>query len=211
MELAKRDLSLVPEQYISYEALYCALHSEYQNYHIYRDPEFKRYLPFLDNLLADRLAMKAPYMFSDLPQQFQTPERLIIAIESKECTNVYHWPKTSDGNCLRRKYARPLSERIQPVLSSPTMCGQRSLSTTVWNMERHSIGSGRCHSDFRLPPIHRRHLTIARPMFIPLPSASLLRRWQSTAIGIHPIKMLFQNYTWRSSKTDRASRRILWR
>ena len=37
MELAKRDLSLVPEQYISYEALYCALHSEYQNYHIYRD------------------------------------------------------------------------------------------------------------------------------------------------------------------------------
>ena len=34
MELAKRDLSLVPEQYISYEALYCALHSEYQNYHI---------------------------------------------------------------------------------------------------------------------------------------------------------------------------------
>lgn len=105
MELAKRDLSLVPEQYISYEALYCALHSEYQNYHIYRDPEFKRYLPFLDNLLADRLAMKAPYMFSDLPQQFQTPERLIIAIESKECTNVYH-----------------LAEDIRRQLLTPEVC-----------------------------------------------------------------------------------------
>lgn len=46
MELAKRDLSLVPEQYISYEALYYALLSEYQYPYVYRSLEFKRYLPF---------------------------------------------------------------------------------------------------------------------------------------------------------------------
>lgn len=105
MELAKRDLSLVPEQYISYEALYYALLSEYQYPYVYRSLEFKRYLPFLDDLLADRLATKAPYMFSDLPQQFQTPERLIIAIESEECTNVFH-----------------LAEDIKQQLLTPEVC-----------------------------------------------------------------------------------------
>ena len=106
MELAKRDLSLVPEQYISHEALYCALLlSEYQNPYVYQSAAFERYLPFLDDRLADCLVKKAPYMFLDLPRQFKTPERLIIAIENRgRSDNTY------------------FNERVEQQLLTPEVC-----------------------------------------------------------------------------------------
>lgn len=99
MELAKRDLSLVPEQYISYETLYCALLSEYQSPHN-RAPKFKRYFPFLDDFLADRLVMKEPYIFLDLPQRFQTSERLIIAIECMERIDIMYFAEEVEQRLL---------------------------------------------------------------------------------------------------------------
>ncbi|MTU95164.1 hypothetical protein GMD70_19030, partial [Parabacteroides merdae] len=89
-KMAEHDLSLVPAECYSYEILHAAVCSA-DSKNFITDPKFyKPLLVYLDDMLADRLVEKHPYMFRDLPQPFRTSKRLLIAIEnSNRETNCY--------------------------------------------------------------------------------------------------------------------------
>lgn len=88
-KMAEHDLSLVPAGFYSYEVLCAAVCSTDNN--LITDPQFYKPLSvYMDDMLADRLVKKRPYMFRMLPKPFKTPERLLIAIEnSKQETDCY--------------------------------------------------------------------------------------------------------------------------
>lgn len=79
--LAKRDLSMVPHQYISYEVLYAAVFSEHNN-KVHNDYVLGHYLHLLDDRLADQLVRKYAYVFKTLPDKFRTAKRLVLALDS---------------------------------------------------------------------------------------------------------------------------------
>ena len=89
-KMAEHDLSLVPAECYSYEILHAAVCSA-DSKNFITDPKFyKPLLVYLDDMLADRLVEKHPYMFRDLPKLFRTSKRLLIAIEnSNRETNCY--------------------------------------------------------------------------------------------------------------------------
>lgn len=89
-KMAEHDLSLVPAGLYSYEILRAAVCSE-DNKNFITNPQFFNPLSvYLDDMLADRLMQKHPYMFRNLPEAFKTPERLIIAIDnSRRETTCY--------------------------------------------------------------------------------------------------------------------------
>lgn len=89
-KMAEHDLSLVPADLYSYEIFRAAVCSA-DNKNFLSDPQFFKPLSvYLDEMLADRLMQKHPYMFRDLPKRFKTPKRLIIAIDnSKRETTCY--------------------------------------------------------------------------------------------------------------------------
>lgn len=89
-KMAEHDLSLVPAEFYSYEILYAAVCSA-DSKNFITDPKFYKPLSvYLDDMLADRLIEKCPYMFRDLPKPFRTSKRLLIAIKnSKRETNCY--------------------------------------------------------------------------------------------------------------------------
>lgn len=79
--LAKRDLSMVPHKYISYEVLYAAVFSEHNN-KVHNEYVLGHYLHLLDDRLADQLVRKYAYVFKTLPDKFRTAKRLVLAIDS---------------------------------------------------------------------------------------------------------------------------------
>ena len=79
--LAKRDLSMVPHKYISYEVLYAAVFSEHNN-KVHNDYVLGHYLHLLDDRLADQLVRKYAYVFKTLPDKFRTSKRLVLALDS---------------------------------------------------------------------------------------------------------------------------------
>ena len=89
-KMAEHDLSLVPARLYSYEIFRAAVCSA-DNKNFLSDPQFFKPLSvYLDEMLADRLMQKHPYMFRDLPKAFKTPKRLITAIDnSKRETTCY--------------------------------------------------------------------------------------------------------------------------
>nr|DAE30227.1 MAG TPA: hypothetical protein [virus sp. ct5rm7] len=90
IKMAEHDLSLVPARFYSHEILRAAVCST-DSTNLITDPQFFKPLSvYLDDMLADRLMQKHPYMFHKLPKTFKTPERLVIAIDnSKRETNYY--------------------------------------------------------------------------------------------------------------------------
>lgn len=89
-KMAEHDLSLVPAELYSYKILHAAVCSV-DSKNFITDPKFyKPLFVYLDDMLADRLIEKHPYMFRNLPKPFKTSTRLLIAIEnSKRETNCY--------------------------------------------------------------------------------------------------------------------------
>lgn len=90
LKMAEHDLSLVPAEFYSYKILHAAVRSADRGNFI-TDPRFFKPLSvYMDDMLADRLIEKHPYMFGDLPKPFRTSKRLLVAIEnSKKETNCY--------------------------------------------------------------------------------------------------------------------------
>ena len=80
--VATRDLSLVPKVFITYEILYSALFSEYDNNQVCSEYMFRDYIHLLDDRLADQLIRKHAYLYRRLPDEFRTSKRLILALES---------------------------------------------------------------------------------------------------------------------------------
>ena len=79
--LAKRDLSMVPHKYISYEVLYAAVFSEHNN-KVHNEYVLGHYLHLLDDRLADQLVRRYGYVFKTLPDKFRTAKRLVLALDS---------------------------------------------------------------------------------------------------------------------------------
>lgn len=79
--LAKRDLSMVPHKYISYEVLYAAVFSEHNN-KVHNEYVMGHYLHLLNDRLADQLVRRYAYVFKTLPDKFRTAKRLVLAIDS---------------------------------------------------------------------------------------------------------------------------------
>ena len=79
--LAKRDLSMVPHKYISYEVLYAAVFSEHNN-KVHNEYVLGHYLHLLDDRLADQLVRRYAYVFKTLPDKFRTAKRLVLALDS---------------------------------------------------------------------------------------------------------------------------------
>lgn len=79
--LAKRDLSMVPHKYISYEVLYAAVFSEHNN-KVHNEYVLGHYLHLLDDRLADQLVRGYAYVFKTLPDKFRTAKRLVLALDS---------------------------------------------------------------------------------------------------------------------------------
>ena len=79
--LAKRDLSMVPHKYISYEVLYAAVFSEHNN-KVHNEYVLGHYLHLLDDRLADQLVRRYAYVFKTLPDKFRTAKRLVLALGS---------------------------------------------------------------------------------------------------------------------------------
>lgn len=79
--LAKRDLSMVPHKYISYEVLYAAVFSEHNN-KVHNEYVLGHYLHLLDDRLADQLVRRHAYVFKTLPDKFRTAKRLVLALDS---------------------------------------------------------------------------------------------------------------------------------
>ena len=79
--LAKRDLSMVPHKYISYEVLYAAVFSEHNN-KVHNEYVLGHYLHLLDDRLADQLVRRYAYAFKALPDKFRTAKRLVLALDS---------------------------------------------------------------------------------------------------------------------------------
>ena len=79
--LAKRDLSMVPHKYISYEVLYAAVFSEHNN-KVHNEYVLGHYLHLLDDRLVDQLVRRYAYVFKTLPDKFRTAKRLVLALDS---------------------------------------------------------------------------------------------------------------------------------
>lgn len=79
--LAKRDLSMVPHKFISYEIFYAAVFSEHNN-KVHGNYVLCHYMHLLDDRLADQLVRRYAYLFKTLPEKFRTPKRLVLALDS---------------------------------------------------------------------------------------------------------------------------------
>lgn len=97
--LAKRDLSMVPHKYISYEVLYAAIFSEHNN-KVHNEYILGHYLHLLDDRLADQLVRRYAYVFKTLPDKFRTAKRLVLALDSSS-RDSYTLINTEDSNDSR--------------------------------------------------------------------------------------------------------------
>lgn len=97
--LAKRDLSMVPHKYISYEVLYAAVFSEHNN-KVHNEYVLGHYLHLLDDRLADQLVRRYAYVFRTLPDKFRTAKRLVLALDSSS-RDSYTLINTEDGKDSR--------------------------------------------------------------------------------------------------------------
>ena len=97
--LAKRDLSMVPHKYISYEVLYAAVFSEHNN-KVHNEYVLGHYLHLLDDRLADQLVRRYAYVFKTLPDKFRTAKRLVLALDSSS-RDSYTLINTEDSKDCR--------------------------------------------------------------------------------------------------------------
>lgn len=97
--LAKRDLSMVPHKYISYEVLYAAVFSEHNN-KVHNEYVLGHYLHLLDDRLADQLVRRYAYVFKTLPDKFRTAKRLVLALDSSS-RDSYTLINTEDSKDIR--------------------------------------------------------------------------------------------------------------
>ena len=99
--LAKRDLSMVPHKYISYEVLYAAVFSEHNN-KVHNEYVLGHYLHLLDDRLADQLVRRYAYVFKTLPGKFRTAKRLVLALDnsSRDSYTLINTEDSKDSRLL---------------------------------------------------------------------------------------------------------------
>lgn len=116
--LAKRDLSMVPHKYISYEVLYAAVFSEHNN-KVHNEYVLGHYLHLLDDRLADQLVRRYAYVFKTLPDKFRTAKRLVLAIDSSS-RDSYTLINTEDSKDSRLLTVEVCKAFVRRGVSCPT-------------------------------------------------------------------------------------------
>ena len=116
--LAKRDLSMVPHKYISYEVLYAAVFSEHNN-KVHNEYVLGHYLHLLDDRLADQLVRRYAYVFKALPDKFRTAKRLVLALDSSS-RDSYTLINTEDSKDSRLLTAEVCKAFVRRGGSCPT-------------------------------------------------------------------------------------------
>ena len=110
-KMAEHDLSLVPARLYSYENFRAAVCSA-DNKNFLSDPQFFKPLSvYLDEMLADRLMQKHPYMFRNLPKAFKTPKRLIIAIDNSKRETTCYIDEETDRHLLTKEVCKAYVRR----------------------------------------------------------------------------------------------------
>ena len=110
-KMAEHDLSLVPARLYSYEHFRAAVCSA-DNKNFLSDPQFFKPLSvYLDEMLADRLMQKHPYMFRNLPKAFKTPKRLIIAIDNSKRETTCYIDEETDRHLLTKEVCKAYVRR----------------------------------------------------------------------------------------------------
>lgn len=198
-KMAEHDLSLVPARFYSYEILHAAVCST-EGKNFITDPQFFKPLSvYLDDMLADRLMEKHPYMFGELPKRFKTPERLVIAIDnSKRETNCYIDEET-EQSLLSVEVCKAFIRRNGTVPNFLKMYGRGNLSTTAWSTGRVSAGSARCPKSSRAPRTRRRRMITVITISVTLPNGSSLRKWRRSATRSAVMHMPSPDISSRSS------------
>ena len=116
--LAKRDLSMVPHKYISYEVLYAAVFSEHNN-KVHNEYVLGHYLHLLDDRLADQLVRRYAYVFKTLPDKFRTAKRLVLALDSSS-RDSYTLINTEDSKDSRLLTVEVCKAFVRRGCSCPT-------------------------------------------------------------------------------------------
>lgn len=110
-KMAEHDLSLVPAGFYSYEILRAAVCSADEKNLITDSKFYKPLSVYLDDMLADRLIQKHPYMFQDLPKPFKTPKRLLIAIDSSKRESNCYFNEETEGYLLTTEVCKAYVRR----------------------------------------------------------------------------------------------------
>lgn len=84
LQMATREFSLIPEKHYCYEIFMAAMAENSQTHisTLLSDPIKSYMLACMDDTMADRVVTVSAGNFKDLPQNFQTSKRLILAIDS---------------------------------------------------------------------------------------------------------------------------------
>ena len=182
--VAKRDLSMVPKKYISYETLYAALFSEYSNNHVCSEYMFRDYIHLLDDRLADQLIRKHAYLYRRLPDEFRTSKRLILALESgkNDGNDFIDIEKSKDRRLLTTEVCRAYERRGGSCPKFPDRVWTKRFVSTARQTANLIVGSSRCHGSSRHQRIRRRHSSITPTTHATLPSDLLHPRWQRESI-----------------------------
>ena len=178
------------------------------------DPQFFKPLSvYLDDMLADRLMEKHPYMFGELPKRFKTPERLVIAIDnSKRETNCY----------IRRGKLNKslLTYGSMQGVSSEETANCPEFPENVWTREfvDYCMEHGTCFRWFRQMP--KKFQTSANTQaaydyghyhICDFAKRFITRKWRRSATGSTVMHMPSRTFPHGVLPTDRTAREVLRR
>ena len=207
LKMAEHDLSLVPAEFYSYKILHAAVRSADRGNFI-TDPRFFKPLSvYMDDMLADRLIEKHPYMFGDLPKPFRTSKRLLVAIEnSKRETNCYIDEET-EKHLLTTEVCKAFVRRNGNCPQFPGKYGRRNSSITAWSTGHRSAGIARCPVNSRPQKTRRPPMIAVITISVISPNGSSPREWQRNATGRSTMTVSFPDISSRSSAAGRDFRR----
>lgn len=198
-KMAEHDLSLVPARFYSYEILHAAVCST-EGKNFITDPQFFKPLSvYLDDMLADRLMEKHPYMFGELPKRFKTPERLVIAIDnSKRETNCYIDEET-EQSLLSVEVCKAFIRRNGNCPEFPENVWTREFVDYCMEHGTSFRWFRQMPKSSRAPRTRRRRMITVITISVTLPNGSSLRKWRRSATRSAVMHMPSPDISSRSS------------
>ncbi|MCO7114004.1 hypothetical protein NIB75_19675 [Bacteroides uniformis] len=197
-KMAEHDLSLVPARFYSYEILHAAVCST-EGKTSSQTPSFSPLSVYLDDMLADRLMEKHPYMFGELPKRFKTPERLVIAIDnSKRETNCYIDEET-EQSLLSVEVCKAFIRRNGNCPEFPENVWTREFVDYCMEHGTSFRWFRQMPKSSRAPRTRRRRMITVITISVTLPNGSSLRKWRRSATRSAVMHMPSPDISSRSS------------
>ena len=123
LTICKRDFKLVPKRFYTYTILRAALaHDSSVDISYLFDVERvkMRLFEVMDDEIANRIVIKKAIKFKELPQAFQTVERLVLAIENFSDNYCYNIIDSHDSHLLTDKVCRAFIKRDRNYPTFPS-------------------------------------------------------------------------------------------